>query len=89
VAQRARPEPLSERERDIAALVAGGLSNKEVGAALYVSEKTVRNTLTRAYAKLGVRSRTELVRRLSAGGPEDQPRGPKRRVDLQAVPDTV
>lgn len=53
--------PLTERERSIAELVAGGRSNKEVAAALFLSEKTVEANLTRIYAKLGVRSRTELA----------------------------
>jgi DNA-binding CsgD family transcriptional regulator len=56
---------LSERERDVSELVAKGHSNKEVAAALYLSEKTIENTLTRVYAKLGVRSRVELARRLA------------------------
>jgi DNA-binding CsgD family transcriptional regulator len=60
---RAREE-LSQRERSIAELVAEGRSNKEVAAALYVSPKTVENNLSRIYAKLGVRSRTELARAL-------------------------
>jgi DNA-binding NarL/FixJ family response regulator len=54
-------EGLSARERSIAELVAAGRSNKEVAAALFVSPKTVENNLSRIYAKLGVRSRTELA----------------------------
>jgi DNA-binding NarL/FixJ family response regulator len=65
-ALRARPGELTERERHVAELVAGGHSNKQVAATLYLSEKTVRNTLTRVYAKLDLRSRTQLVRALSA-----------------------
>ncbi len=53
---------LTERERDIAELVAAGSSNKQVAATLFLSEKTVENALTRVYAKLGVRSRTQLAR---------------------------
>jgi DNA-binding CsgD family transcriptional regulator len=56
---------LTERERDIAELVAAGSSNKQVAARLYLSEKTVENALTRVYAKLGVRSRTQLSRTLT------------------------
>jgi DNA-binding NarL/FixJ family response regulator len=52
---------LSGRERDIAELVAAGRTNRETAAALYLSEKTVENNLSRIYAKLGVRSRTELA----------------------------
>jgi DNA-binding CsgD family transcriptional regulator len=53
---------LSEREREIAGLVAGGQSNKQVAATLYLSEKTIENALTRVYAKLGVRTRAQLAR---------------------------
>ena len=55
--------PLTERERDVADLVAQGHTNKHIAATLYLSEKTVANTLTRVYAKLGVRSRTQLAYR--------------------------
>ena len=52
---------LTERERDIAGLVAAGRSNKEVAASLFLSEKTIEHHLSRIYAKLGVRSRVELA----------------------------
>ena len=45
-------------------LVAEGRTNQEVAAALFLAERTVASHLTRVYAKLGVRSRTELARRL-------------------------
>jgi DNA-binding CsgD family transcriptional regulator len=54
---------LTETERLIADLVAQGRSNKEVAAALSLSPKTVEWNLSKVYAKLGVRSRTELARR--------------------------
>jgi pimeloyl-ACP methyl ester carboxylesterase/DNA-binding CsgD family transcriptional regulator len=50
---------LSVRERQILAAVVSGQSNSEIGAALFVSEKTVRNSLTRIFGKLGVRTRTQ------------------------------
>jgi pimeloyl-ACP methyl ester carboxylesterase/DNA-binding CsgD family transcriptional regulator len=50
---------LSKRERQILAAVVAGQSNAEIGAALFVSEKTVRNSLTRIFEKLGVRTRTQ------------------------------
>jgi len=56
-------DALSEREREIAALVAEGRSNKRVAAALFLSEKTIEHNLSRIYAKLGVRSRVELAGR--------------------------
>lgn len=55
---------LTAREREIAELVAGGHSNKQVGAALFVSEKTVERHLSAIYARLGIRSRVELPRAL-------------------------
>ena len=56
---------LTEGERRIAELVAAGKSNKETAAALFLSVHTVEGALKRVYRKLGVRSRTELSRRLS------------------------
>ncbi len=52
---------LTPQEEAVSALVAQGLSNREVAAELYVSPKTVQYHLTRIYAKLGVRSRSELA----------------------------
>jgi DNA-binding CsgD family transcriptional regulator len=57
-------DELTESERRIAELAAAGRPNKEIAAALFVSERTVESNLTRAYRKLGVRSRTELARRI-------------------------
>lgn len=60
-----RPESsdvvLTPQEESVAALVAQGLSNREVAAELYISPKTVQYHLTRTYAKLGIRSRAELA----------------------------
>jgi DNA-binding CsgD family transcriptional regulator len=55
-------EELTAREVDIVRCVVDGRTNREVGAALHLSPKTVENQLSRIYAKLGVRSRTELAR---------------------------
>ena len=59
-------DELTETERRIAELAADGRSNREIAGELFVSERTVEANLTRAYRKLGVRSRTELARRLPA-----------------------
>jgi DNA-binding CsgD family transcriptional regulator len=59
---------LTPTERRVAELVAEGRTNKEVAAALFVATRSVEGTLSRVYTKLGVRSRTELARRLA--GPQ-------------------
>ena len=64
IAGRRRQEGLTAAERRVAALVAEGRTNQEVAAALFLGERTVASHLTHIYAKLGVRSRTELARRL-------------------------
>ncbi len=56
---------LTAAERRVAVLVAAGRTNREVAAELFLGERTVAGHLTHVYAKLGVRSRTELARRLS------------------------
>jgi DNA-binding CsgD family transcriptional regulator len=61
---RTRQEGLTAAERRVAALVAEGRTNREVAAALFLTERTVASHLTHVYAKLGIRSRTELARRL-------------------------
>jgi len=55
---------LTPGEQRVAELVASGLSNKEVAGQLYLSVYTVQAHLSRVYAKLGVRSRSQLARRL-------------------------
>jgi ATP/maltotriose-dependent transcriptional regulator MalT len=56
---------LTPAEERVAALVAEGRTNREVAAALFVSDRTVEGHLSRIYRKLGVRSRTELARVLA------------------------
>jgi DNA-binding NarL/FixJ family response regulator len=59
---------LTRRELQVARAVAGGLSNPEAASALRLSRKTVETHLSSAYRKLGVRSRTQLVRYLVEAG---------------------
>ena len=59
------PERLTAQELQIALLVARGATNREAAASLFLSPKTVEKHLSNAYRKLGVRSRSELARRLS------------------------
>jgi DNA-binding CsgD family transcriptional regulator len=54
---------LSRREREVALLAVEGLSARVIGERLYISERTVETHLANVYAKLGVRSKLELVRR--------------------------
>jgi DNA-binding CsgD family transcriptional regulator len=69
ISGRSRAGGLTPTEERVAQLVAEGRSNKEVAEALFVSVRTVEANLTRIYAKLGIRSRTELAatRRSSKG----------------------
>jgi DNA-binding CsgD family transcriptional regulator len=57
---------LTPTEQRIATLVAAGRTNREVATASFVSVSTVESNLKRIYRKLGVRSRTELARRLQS-----------------------
>ncbi len=52
---------LTHRESEIASLVATGASNKEIAYQLAISDKTVKNTLSRIFAKTGARCRTQLA----------------------------
>jgi len=56
---------LTDAERRIADLLATGMSNREIAAALYSSVRTVEGHLSSIYRKLGIHSRTELIRRHS------------------------
>ena len=68
-AARARPSPppaselaaLTEREREVLALVAQGLSNEEIAERLVLSRATARTHVSRVLAKVGARDRTQLV----------------------------
>jgi DNA-binding NarL/FixJ family response regulator len=57
---------LSPREREVAALVAEGRTNREIAARLFLSEKTIETVLSRVFRKLGVRSRVEVAARVAA-----------------------
>jgi DNA-binding NarL/FixJ family response regulator len=52
---------LSEREGDVARLVAEGLTNKKIAAELYLSEKTIEKHIARIFDKLGVSTRTQIA----------------------------
>ncbi|MBZ9644863.1 response regulator transcription factor [Streptomyces sp. PSKA30] len=62
--QQQEPEPdglpgLTDREREILALIGEGLTNRQIGQRLYLAEKTVKNHISRLLAKLGVERRIQ------------------------------
>jgi DNA-binding NarL/FixJ family response regulator len=59
------PAALSRRERQVACLAVQGLMAAEIGERLAISERTVETHLANVYAKLGVRSKLDLIRRAS------------------------
>jgi DNA-binding NarL/FixJ family response regulator len=65
VATAAEPAPtpavLSPRERQIASAVAEGMSNRDIAAALGITEQTVKNHLTAIFTKMKVTSRLQLA----------------------------
>ena len=67
--ERKRPtsgwDSLTPMELDVVRLVAEGLGNKEIGARLFISPRTVQSHLTHVYAKLGITSRVQLVQEAS------------------------
>jgi non-specific serine/threonine protein kinase len=54
-------KPLTRREKEIAALVAGGMGNREIAERLYLSKRTVDSHVEHIFAKLGFSSRTQLA----------------------------
>lgn len=55
------PEPLTDREKTILRLLAGGYSNREISQLLHITDGTVKNHISSVLAKLGVRDRTRAV----------------------------
>jgi DNA-binding CsgD family transcriptional regulator len=74
---------LTVAEQRVAELVRAGSTNREVAAVLFISVKTVEATLSRIYRKVGVRSRTELVRAMDV--PVPAARQPEPELRSQAV----
>jgi DNA-binding NarL/FixJ family response regulator len=57
-----RPNDLTERERQVLKRVFTGLSNRQIGAELNISEASVKSALQQLFSKTGVRTRSQLVR---------------------------
>ncbi|MDQ0230323.1 DNA-binding NarL/FixJ family response regulator [Metabacillus malikii] len=55
------PDPLTERELDLARLMVRGFTNKEISARLFMSEGTVRNYVSVIYSKLGTNERSKAI----------------------------
>jgi two-component system, NarL family, response regulator DevR len=67
---------LTEREREILALIGEGLTNRQIGQRLYLAEKTVKNHISRLLAKLGVERRIQAA--VLATQAQDRPRADGR-----------
>jgi DNA-binding CsgD family transcriptional regulator len=64
---------LTPQELQVALLVGGGATNREVGAALFLTPKTIEFHLAKIYRKLDLRSRTELANWLASHAVADAP----------------
>ncbi|MGY0056399.1 response regulator [Streptomyces sp. LZ34] len=83
----AEPQPrdetlagLSTREREILTLIGEGMTNRQIGKRLYLSEKTVKNHISRLLAKLGVERRVQAAVIATHAEPR-HPGGPSARPD--------
>lgn len=68
------PSGLTRREREVTELVAAGMSNKDIAAALVVSQRTAEAHVQHVLAKLGFTSRAQLAAWAAAQHAEEQPR---------------
>ncbi len=73
---------LSDRERDIALMLAEGLTNREIGQELFLSEHTVRAHVSRVLAAFGAASRFAVAARVAELFPADRTADEPRRAEL-------
>ena len=59
--QRGAPGPLTRREREVAALIARGLTNRQIAEELFIAERTADTHVEHILAKLGLGSRTQVA----------------------------
>jgi DNA-binding NarL/FixJ family response regulator len=69
------PQALSGRQRELARLLARGLSNRKIAGRLGIAEQTVKNHIRAAFIKLGIRNRVKSC----SGGPDDRERVTSRQ----------
>lgn len=73
-------ESLTDREIEVSRLVASGLSNREIGEQLKISEQTVKNHTHAIYRKMTVSNRVELIIRFYEGSAKKSNRSARWRV---------
>ncbi|MFJ6934320.1 response regulator [Streptomyces sp. NPDC101132] len=82
---------LSEREREVLGMVSEGLTNRQIGDRLFLAEKTVKNVISRLFAKLGVERRVQAAviasRHLGGGAGEagDDAERAERRTGITGI----
>jgi DNA-binding NarL/FixJ family response regulator len=63
-------EVLNEKEERVLELIAEGMSNRQIGSALFLAEGTVKNYVSRIMDKLHANTRTELAMKMTKGAPK-------------------
>jgi two-component system, NarL family, nitrate/nitrite response regulator NarL len=84
VADDGNPHGLTSREAEVFALVARGMSNREIARAFSCTERTIKNHMTNIMHKLGVRNRLEAVLTVRADGIKVLQVKKRRRVNVQS-----